>query len=89
MRAFAPLRVTAIAAALVSVCFSLPASAEVERWLLEKDASQMIFKDDPLHSGVEIPYGANIEVRPTPYRVMLIRPRTSYVPEMLKSVENI
>jgi hypothetical protein len=32
---------------------------------------------------------ATIRVRPGPVRTTLIRPRTSFVPEMLKSVENI
>jgi hypothetical protein len=35
------------------------------------------------------PADATIRVRPGPVRTTLIRPRTSFVPEMLKSVENI
>ena len=35
------------------------------------------------------PNDATIRVRPGPVRTTLIRPRTSFVPEMLKSVENI
>ena len=35
------------------------------------------------------PSDATIRVRPGPVRTTLIRPRTSFVPEMLKSVENI
>jgi hypothetical protein len=45
------------------------------------------FIDDPLNAlndGVVIP---RIVVRPGPVRVMLLRPRTSFVTEMLKSVE--
>ena len=35
------------------------------------------------------PNDATIRVRPGPVRTTLIRPRTSFVPEMLKSVENL
>lgn len=47
------------------------------------------FEDDPLSGGGFGPNDATIRVRPGPVRTTLIRPRTSFVPEMLKSVENI
>lgn len=47
------------------------------------------FKDDPLSAGGFGPNDATIKVRQGPVRSMLIRPRTSFVPEMLKSVENL
>ena len=47
------------------------------------------FADDPLTAGGFGPNDATIRVRPGPVRRTLIRPRTSFVPEMLKSVENI
>jgi len=47
------------------------------------------FEDDPLSAGGFGPADATIRVRPGPVRTTLIRPRTSFVPEMLKSVENI
>jgi hypothetical protein len=47
------------------------------------------FTDDPLSAGGFGPADATIRVRPGPVRTTLIRPRTSFVPEMLKSVENI
>jgi len=47
------------------------------------------FEDDPLSAGGFGPADATIRVRPGPIRTTLIRPRTSFVPEMLKSVENI
>jgi hypothetical protein len=47
------------------------------------------FEDDPLSAGGFGPSDATIRVRPGPVRQTLIRPRTSFVPEMLKSVENI
>jgi hypothetical protein len=47
------------------------------------------FTDDPLSAGGFGPNDATIRVRPGPVRRTLIRPRTSFVPEMLKSVENL
>lgn len=47
------------------------------------------FTDDPLNAGGFGPNDATIRVRPGPIRTTLIRPRTSFVPEMLKSVENL
>lgn len=50
---------------------------------------RVIFKDDPLAAlpnGVE---GATIIVRPGAVRALLLRPRTQFVSEMLKSVENL
>jgi hypothetical protein len=47
------------------------------------------FGDDPLSAGGFGPNDATIRVRPGPVRRTLIRPRTSFVPEMLKSVENL
>jgi hypothetical protein len=47
------------------------------------------FSDDPLSAGGFGPTDATIRVRPGPVRTTLIRPRTSFVPEMLKSVENL
>ena len=47
------------------------------------------FSDDPLNAGGFGPHDATIRVRPGAVRTTLIRPRTSFVPEMLKSVENL
>jgi hypothetical protein len=47
------------------------------------------FSDDPLAAGGFGPNDATIRVRPTAARTTLIRPRISFVQEMLKSVENI
>jgi hypothetical protein len=47
------------------------------------------FTDDPLNAGGFGPNDATIRVRPGPVRTTLIRPRTTFVPEMLKSVENL
>ena len=47
------------------------------------------FSDDPLSAGGFGPNDATIRVRPGPVRTTLIRPRITFVPEMLKSVENL
>ncbi|MFO0614051.1 MAG: hypothetical protein U0414_15770 [Polyangiaceae bacterium] len=47
------------------------------------------FADDPLNAGGFGPGDATIRVRPVAVRSQLIKPRTSFVPEMLKSVENL
>jgi hypothetical protein len=54
-----------------------------------KDGYGYEFSDDPLSAGGFGPNDATIRVRPGPVRTTLIRPRTSFVPEMLKSVENL
>jgi len=47
------------------------------------------FEDDPLNAGGFGPNDATIRVRAKAARTTLIRPRTTFVPEMLKSVENL
>ncbi len=54
-----------------------------------KDGYGYSFTDDPLAAGGFGPNGSEIKVRVSAARVTLIRPRTSFVTEMLKSVENI
>jgi len=55
----------------------------------KKDGYGYEFSDDPLNAGGFGPNDATIRVRPGPVRTTLIRPRTSFVNEMLKSVENL
>ena len=55
----------------------------------DKEGYGYEFDDDPLAAGGFGPNDATIRVRPGPVRTTLIRPRTSFVPEMLKSVENL
>jgi hypothetical protein len=47
------------------------------------------FRDDPLSAAGNFASSARIRVRPQGVRRTLLRPRLSFVPEMLKSVENI
>lgn len=47
------------------------------------------FTDDPLDAGGLNASDARIRVRPGGIRGVLTRPRTSFVPEMLRSVERL
>ena len=65
------------------------AEAQVKRSTQTDSGYIEEFFDDPLHSGVDVPGGGRIIVRPVAHRVRLLRPRTSFVIEMIKSVESI
>jgi hypothetical protein len=77
-----------IAAVLVSVTAS-SAFAQAGKQAKKDEGYGYEFSDDPLNAGGFGPNDATIRVRPGPVRTTLIRPRTSFVPEMLKSVENL
>ena len=63
--------------------------ADVESADHTQDGDNYAFKDELLNSNVSFPSGVGIRVRPMAKRVMLIRPRASFVVEMLKSVEHM
>lgn len=48
-----------------------------------------VFQDDPLAAGGLTSSDARITFRPGAFRSTLIRPRTNFVPQMLRSVENL
>lgn len=79
----------AAAAAGVVLCFPGVARAQVESARHAADGSHYKFLDELLNSDVRGPSGGRITVRPPAMRSLLIRPRTNFVPEMLKSVENM
>ena len=76
---------------MASQAFAQPAAKDAPGGAAgKKDAGYGYeFSDDPLNAGGFGPHDATIRVRPGPVRTTLIRPRTSFVPEMLKSVENL
>ena len=47
------------------------------------------FEDDPLASNVQGTTGFVLKLRPPSARQLLLRPRVSFVPEMLKAVEGL
>jgi hypothetical protein len=65
------------------------ASAQETKESKTDDGYGYSFDDDPLNAGGFGPNDATIRVRARAARTTLIRPRTSFVPEMLKSVENL
>lgn len=84
--------VVATALALSVVSISASAFAQDKGDVKSSDSKEGYgyeFTDDPLAAGGFGPNDATIRVRPGPVRATLIRPRTTFVPEMLKSVENL
>jgi ABC-type glucose/galactose transport system permease subunit len=53
------------------------------------DVEEMTFEDDKLLTSNLGPDQAKITTRGGPVRTILVRPRTSFVPEMLKSIESL
>jgi hypothetical protein len=88
MRGLARWGTGVVAAALLSVIAS-SAFAQGKPPAKKDEGYGYEFSDDPLNAGGFGPNDATIRVRPGPVRTTLIRPRTSFVPEMLKSVENL
>ncbi len=78
-------RITVVALALVALSPMAMAQGEGEGG----EGYGYEFEDDPLNAGGFGPNDATIRVRPKAARTTLIRPRTSFVKEMLKSVENL
>jgi hypothetical protein len=79
----------------LAVAFSLVSStafAQSDKGYQSQDEPggyKVIFRDDPLAAGGIDPNSGLIHVRKGAMRETLIRPRTSFVSEMLKSVENL
>lgn len=65
------------------------ASAEVKRAEHREDGSHYEFRDEPFHAAAQAVNGVVLTVRPRPLHVGLLRPRTHFVPEMLRSVERL
>ncbi len=53
------------------------------------DGYGYLFEDDPLNAGGFSSGEATIRVRPGAPRATLIRPRISFIPSMLRSVEHL
>jgi hypothetical protein len=66
---------------------SAVAIAEPNSAVGRPDAYQYVFTDDPLNAGLFGQDDARLVIFPRARRVTLIRPRTAFVAEMLKSVE--
>ena len=83
------MKVWTIGGLLTGLLFSGSAFAQEPKSSSSGEGYGYEFSDDPLNAGGFGPQDATIRVRPGPVRAQLIRPRTTFVPEMLKSVENL
>jgi hypothetical protein len=68
--------------------FAGVSSAQVKE-TTANDGYGYLFEDDPLNAGGFTASDATIRVRPGAPRATLIRPRISFVPSMLRSVEHL
>ena len=82
-------KIGAVAVAISVVLLAPAAMAQDTETTETDDGYGYEFDDDPLNAGGFGPNDATIRVRPKAARTTLIRPRTSFVPEMLKSVEDM
>ncbi len=89
MKTLSIILATALAVSVVSISTSASAQDKEVKSSDSKEGYGYEFTDDPLAAGGFGPNDATIRVRPGPVRATLIRPRTTFVPEMLKSVENL
>lgn len=80
---------TGVVAAIIVSAIASSAFAQAPAGQKKEEGYGYEFSDDPLAAGGFGPNDATIRVRPGPIRTTLIRPRTTFVPEMLKSVENL
>jgi len=82
-------RALLLLAVLTSLPMASPAAAQVRHSKYEDRGGFHEFLDDPLHSqGASAP-GWRLLLRRHHPRVQLLRPRTQFVTEMLKSVETM
>ncbi len=72
--------------------FTLASSAYAEddfRALTDANGQKVYFKDDAMGGKGLNEHTATILVRPGAARQLLLKPRTHFIPEMLKTVENL
>ncbi len=80
---------TLVMALLTVAAFEGTAFAQGKPKKAGSDVEEMTFEDDKLLTSNLGPDQAKITTRGGPVRTILVRPRTSFVPEMLKSIENL
>jgi hypothetical protein len=76
-----------LAAALVCVAGEVRAQESSYSEKKADDGQSVVFKDDPLSAVTDQAIGAQLTGFHPPHRFQLIRPRGTFVPELLKSVE--
>ncbi len=81
----------AMVAAILAVASSAPARPRAQASRTQTDPGSITYQfvDDPLAGGTLGPHEGIIQVPNRRVRGLLIRPRTQFVTEMLKSVESM
>jgi hypothetical protein len=82
-----PKLVSLLGLSLSAVVFASPSLAQTKR--ADADGSFYEFSDDDMLGDTISSNTAILRIRPIAAKVSLIRPRASFVAEMLKSVENL
>ncbi len=84
-------RARALLVSSALACLLIPALAHAEPAARPSERDQFVkFDDELLGADVSAPYGGPIfATHLPPARTLLIRPRTNFVPELYKSVEQI
>jgi hypothetical protein len=92
-RGDAAMRFTACAALLAGALVALAgqASAQESTYVEKKtsDGQDVRFRDDPIGALTRDPIGSQLSGFHPPKRFDLMRPRKTWIPEMLKSIENM
>ena len=78
-----------LACALVALAGSASAQENTFVETKSSDGQDIRFRDDPLGALSNDPVGAQLTGFHPPRRYDLMRPRTTFVPQMLKTVENM
>lgn len=68
---------------------SIPALAQTKMTQESDDSYGYEFEDDPLATGWFSPNDAILKIRGKGFRTMLIRPRTSFIKEMIRDIEEL
>lgn len=77
-----------LATLVLAATVTSPARAEKHRVQTTKNGYLVAFDDDPLGAMGSAASGWQLRVREIKPEVLLIRPRTTFVPELRKSAEN-
>ncbi len=79
----------ALFAAMALLSSSAPAKNKSVEVIKKSDGYAYVFDDDPLAGNNNGAHAARIRVLPRGVRQTLIRPRLHFIPELLKSIEQL
>lgn len=82
-------KAAALAGLLTCATWTLGASAQYETLESTDEGYEVLFEDGDVLGSSEAATGFVLKLRDPQPRVLLIRPRTSFVPEMIQSVQDI